>query len=96
MHLDVVGSDSVVTVDSALLASPERDRESRTQRLSTYLCTHFYRTPVPRVAFMQTPTRDEISEDFLQAQVAEPVQDEGPSHNTIERMVVVVEKVVGV
>ena len=52
VHLDVVGSDVVVTVDTALLASPERDRESRTQKLSTYLSTRFHRTPVPRVAYM--------------------------------------------
>ena len=45
---------------------------------------------------MQTPTRDEISEDFLQAQIAELVQDEGPSHSTVERMAVVVEEAVGV
>ena len=56
VHLDVVGSDAVVTVDLALLASPEPDRESRTQRLSTYLSTWFHRTPVPQMDYMQTPT----------------------------------------
>lgn len=40
VHLDVVGSDAVVMVDTTLLTSLEEpDRESRTQRLSTFLST---------------------------------------------------------
>ena len=92
VHLDVVGSDAVVTVDATLLASPERDRESRTQRLSTFLSTRFHHTPVPRTASMQTPIRDNISEeDTQQAQVVKPVQDMAPLHSTIECMAEAVE-----
>ena len=36
VHLDFVRSDAVVTVDEALLASPERDRESRVRRVSNF------------------------------------------------------------
>ena len=47
VQLDVVGSDVVVTIDTALLGSPERDRESRTQKLSAYLSMRFHSTPPP-------------------------------------------------
>ena len=62
VHLDVVGSDAVVTVDATLLASPKRDRESRIREVSTFLSTRFHRALTPRMAYVQTPTRDDIPE----------------------------------
>lgn len=50
IHLDVVGSDVVVTVDTALLATlvaEESSRVSRTQDLSTYLSKRFNLTLAP-------------------------------------------------
>lgn len=56
VHLDVVGSDTVVMVDAALLATPEElDRESKAQRLSTYLSMRFNRIPAPRAKNILTP-----------------------------------------
>ena len=47
VELDVLGSNAMATVDTTLLASLERDRESRTQKLSTYLSMRFNHTPTP-------------------------------------------------
>ena len=57
----------------------------------------FHHTPVPRVAYLQTPTREEIPEEnTLQAQVEEPTQDEELPHSAVERMAEAVGQAVGV
>ena len=60
VHLDVIGSDAVVIVDAAFLASPEQDRESRIREVSTFLSTRFHHALAPRVTRIETPPRDDI------------------------------------
>ena len=69
--------------------------ESRIREVSTFLSTRFHRALTPRMAYVQTPTRDDIPEVDTQPQVAQPVPDIGLSHCTVERMVDVVEMAMG-
>lgn len=96
VRLEVVGSDAVVTVDMTLLVSPERDRESRTQKLNAFLSTQFHRNLAPRHTYMPTPVRETIPEEnILQIQEIGQ-QDEGVPHSTVEHMAEAVERTMGV
>ena len=96
VRLEVVGSDAVVTVDTALLASPERDRESRTQKLNAFLSTRFHRNLAPRQPYIPTPARQTVPEETIIRIHETGQQEEGTPHSTVERMAEAVEKAMGV
>ena len=60
VHFDVVGSKAVVMMDAALSVAPikELNKESKSQRLSTYLSMRFNRTPAPQATSILTVARE--------------------------------------
>ena len=76
VHLDVVGSDAIVTVDAALLATPqEPSRVSKAQDLSMYLSRRFNLTPAPPASSVLSPVREVVTEDISRAREVVTMDD---------------------